>query len=40
MNYNYTGFKNHSLGFGAEFKGGYVDGSDVYRTTTDLKMGR
>ena len=36
MNYNYTGFKNHSLGFGAEFKGGYVDGSDVYRTTTDL----
>ena len=33
--YSYSGLKNNSLSAGIEFKGGSVDGRDVYRTSTD-----
>lgn len=36
FSYNYKGIKNNCLGSGLEYKGGFVEGKDVYRTTTDL----
>ena len=33
--YTYSGLKNNTLSAGIEFKGGSVDGSDIYRTSTD-----
>jgi iron complex outermembrane receptor protein len=33
--YNYSGLKNNSISAGIEFKGGSVDGRDIYRTSTD-----
>lgn len=36
FNQNYSGFKNQTLTAGIEYKGGYVDGRDEYRTSTDV----
>jgi len=33
--YSYSGLKNNTLSAGVEFKGGSVNGSDIYRTSTD-----
>jgi outer membrane receptor protein involved in Fe transport len=38
--YSYTGVKNHSIGAGIEYKGGFVDGADDYRTSTDVVINR
>lgn len=38
--YSYSGIKNHSIGAGIEYKGGFVDGADDYRTSTDVVINR
>ena len=35
VSYSYSGIKNNMLSAGVEFKGGYVNGRDVYRTSKD-----
>jgi len=40
LSYTYSGFKSNTLSAGVEFKGGSVDGKDVYRTSTDRVINR
>lgn len=38
--YSYSGVRNNTFSAGLEFKGGAVDGRDVYRTSTDRVINR
>ena len=40
LSYNYEGIKNNSIGAGIEFKGGKVEGRDIYRTSTDVVINK
>ncbi len=40
LSYNYEGIKNNSIGAGIEFKGGRVNGHDIYRTATDVVINK
>lgn len=40
LSYSYSGIKNNTVSAGFEFKGGSVDGKDIYRTSTDRVINR
>lgn len=40
LSYNYNGIRNNCIGAGLEYKGGVVEGKDVYRTVSDVVINK